>query len=757
MAKHDRFKKYKKAKEERKRRVLIPEETKRVVLGVLMILIAVLIVLAFFDKAGMAGRGFMKTILFLFGRAGFILPLLFIGGGIAFFNLTYGYKSLIIAGLIVLIIGITGVLGILDFQKEAVLNTRQGGWTGFLISWPLSKLFGFWASLIIFSAITVIGGLILWHPLHQRKKRIAQERKEEKPSLIKKIFGPKFKIKEIEPIVVSPSEIQKEEISPKAKDLKNKDFERLAINLKKRAGSYPPIPLELLESESGSPTGGDLKTNTAIIKRTLENFDIPVEMTEVNVGPTVTQYTLKPAEGIKLSKITTLNNDLSLALAAHPIRIEAPIPGRSLVGIEVPNKGRVWVRLRNLIENPNFQDSSSHLTLVLGRDVSGKPVFAELSKMPHLLLAGSTGSGKTIGLNSIILSLLYKNSPQTLRFILVDPKRVEFSVYKNLPHLLCPVIYDAQKTVNALKWLIGEMERRFDILSVSGARNIRNYNEKALTKGTEYLPYIILMVDELADLMAARGREIEAGVVRLAQMARAVGIYLVLATQRPSVEVVTGLIKANITSRITYQVASQVDSRTVLDMAGAEKLLGNGDLLFISAEIVKPKRIQGAYVSEQEVRKVVDFIKNNWQAPESLPLEEITDSKAVSDLEQVLESESREGVFYRSGEEADDLLYEEAKKMVIEAKKASASLLQRRLRIGYARAARLLDILEEKGIVGPSEGAKPREVYVEGLANEQFGDSQPDMDNEKKSDPNSDINSDTNNNINNKEENNKHD
>jgi len=705
---------------EKKRRLLIPEDTKRVILGVIMILIAVLIVLAFFNKAGVGGKGFMRTIMFLFGKAGFILPLLFVLAGIVFFNLTYGHKSLIIGGVILLIIGITGVLGILDFQKETELNTRQGGWTGFLISWPLFKLFGFWATTIIFSAITVIGGLILWHPLHQRKKRIAMKREDEKPSLIKKIFGPKFKVKEIEPVVVSPSEIQRDKIDSRAGILKKKKSE---IPEPKRAAlSYPAIPLNLLEAEKGSPTGGDIKTNTAVIKRTLENFDIPVEMAEVNIGPTVTQYTLKPAEGIKLSKITTLSNDLSLALAAHPLRIEAPIPGRSLVGIEVPNKGRVWVRLRNLLESSNFQNSSSHLTLALGRDVAGTPIYAELNKMPHLLLAGSTGSGKTIGLNSIILSLLYKNSPESLRLILVDPKRVEFAVYKNLPHLLCPVIYDPQKTVNALKWLIGEMERRFDVLSVSGVRNIASYNEKALAKGAEFLPYIILIVDELADLMAARGREIEAGIVRLAQMARAVGIHLILATQRPSVEVITGLIKANITSRITYQVASQVDSRTVLDMAGAEKLLGNGDMLFISAEIVKPKRIQGAYVAEQEVRGVIDFIKKNWQFSEELPSEEAIEERTGSGLEKALEGESK-SILYGKGDESDDILYEEAKRLVIEARKASASLLQRRLRIGYARAARLLDMLEENNVVGPADGAKPREVYAGKTEQDQFGDT----------------------------------
>jgi S-DNA-T family DNA segregation ATPase FtsK/SpoIIIE len=331
--------------------------------------------------------------------------------------------------------------------------------------------------------------------------------------------------------------------------------------------------------------------------------------------------------------------------------------------------------------------------------------------MPHLLVAGSTGTGKTIFLNNLILNLLYQNSPEILRFILIDPKRVEFSAYRDLPHLLAPVIFDAQRAVNALHWLISEMERRFDILSGNGSRNIDSYNEKVLKEGEEPLPYIVLIIDELADLMAAKGREVEVGIVRLAQMARAVGIHLVVATQRPSVEVITGLIKANITSRITFQVASQIDSRTVIDTAGAEKLLGMGDLLFISAEITKPKRIQGAYVSEKEVKKVVNWIKGEVKSEELKTVDGIFENHLAQDLEKSLEGRKEEG--FESFDEKDDPLYEEARRLVIESRKASASLLQRRLRIGYARAARLLDMLEDQGVVGPGEGAKPREVYTQ--------------------------------------------
>jgi len=432
----------------------------------------------------------------------------------------------------------------------------------------------------------------------------------------------------------------------------------------------------------------------------LENFGIQVEMGEVNVGPTVTQYTLKPADGVKLSKITSLSNDLALALASHPIRIEAPIPGKSLVGIEVPNKVRTLVRLRNLISDPQFQNHPSPLCFVLGRDVSGNPAFADLARMPHLLVAGATGTGKTIFLNSLILSLVYRNSPKILKFILVDPKRVEFPVYSDLPHNLTDVIFDVQKTINALRWLVEEMERRFKTLASFKARDIFSFNKISIEKKIPPMPYIVLIIDELADLMAARGKELEAAIVRLAQLARAVGIHLVLATQRPSSEVITGLIKANITSRITFQVASQVDSRTVIDMAGAEKLLGRGDMLFLSAESPKPKRIQGAFVSEKEVQKVVEYLSSKYE------------KERIESLEEKLAEETGEVEFFEGGEELEDPLYEEAKRVVIEAKKASASLLQRRLKIGYARAARLLDILEKRGVVGPPRGAKPREVYI---------------------------------------------
>ncbi len=1129
-----------------------------------MILLAILIALSFFGKAGVAGKTFMEWGRFLIGETIFVFPLIFILGGLVLISKKYDFELFkkdrtlfwpVLLAVFLLVTGVTGILG--SFNSGA----RFGGIAGYGLSWLFLKYFGFWATFFIFLAPIFIGGLIFWHFLRPEKKEKKEEKKEEKkPSVIKKIFKPKFKVKEIAPEVSRKPEPKKEEVKKEEK----KSFKTFSFN---------PPPIDLLSKERGAPTSGDTKENSAIIKKTLENFGIEVSMSEVNIGPTVTQYTLKPAEGVKLSKITTLSNDLALSLASHPIRIEAPIPGRSLVGIEVPNTERATVRLGSLIENSKFQDSSVDLPIVLGRNVSGNAVYADMAKMPHMLVAGATGTGKTcakdtlmftekgmldfeelcplslnsevnfkiklvtrdgieetaknynngickfhkiitsrgykveattehplwvmnkdgsqgwkpasliregdyvaisrgpalfgsktdisdfepsniksyhnkisfpskitpclarflgfltadgglsvegngfhrvvytqadkflvqlykkylkklfgisrfteiksgsnpknkatdimvnskhlkefllylgmdsskspnkeipraireapkeivkaylsalfdndgytgrgavelsisskklisqihilllnfgivsslsekkikeyshnkyyrlsifgddarkfseeigfvrkekneklkdlfnlspntnrdlipnissllkdmakkyrsrfanltnkgwkyqsgvqipkyafnslrsynsgarmpsyqsvknilnfykpisneseyqeledisernfywdkvkkirktsgegydfyvpgsdsfigngfvnhntIYLNSLILSLLYQPStsfksasPENLRLILVDPKRVEFSVYKDLPHLLCPIIYTAEETLGALKWLTGEMERRFSVLADVGSRNIHSYNEKALSNGTNPLPFIILIIDELADLMSARGRDIEASVVRLAQMARAVGIHLVLATQRPSVEVITGLIKANITSRVTFQVASQVDSRTVLDTAGAEKLLGRGDMLYLSADVVKPKRIQGPYVSEKEVKKVVKYIKEETEK-EQLSTE--MDPELIEETKKSSEgSGSSDSLF-----DEEEPLYEEAKRLVIESGKASSSLLQRRLRVGYARAARLIDMLEEKGIVGPQEGSKPREVYGE--------------------------------------------
>lgn len=679
-------------------KIVLPEKIIRYFWGIFFLLFAITVLLSFFGKAGIVGKYLFSLFFNFFGKAIYFLPIACFSAFLLFFFSSYqNFFWGVVLAILLFLLSLSGLLETINPSKKV------GGNMGKLLG-NLIPVFGTLLTQIVFAGILLFSILIFWHLLrgpHFAEKR--SEKKEKGPSLIKRLFfSPTFKVKKLE---------ESKMMGPK-EEIILKKTEKISPPALQISRDYKLPPLELLDAEVGQALPGDIQQNSLIIKKTLEHFGILVEMGQVNVGPTVTQYTLKPAEGIKLSRITTLSNDLALALAAHPIRIEAPIPGKSLVGIEVPNKVRLVVRLRELLGDQKFQGSSSNLAFILGRDVSGTSLFADLAKMPHLLVAGATGTGKSIFLNSLILSFIYRNSPETLRFVLIDPKRVEFPVYNELPHLLAPVIFDGKKAVLVLQWLVGEMERRFDLLAETKARDILSFNEIVRkTKTTEPIPYIVFIIDELADLMAARGKEIEAGIVRIAQMARAVGIHLVVATQRPSVEVLTGLIKANITSRISFQVASQFDSRTVLDMAGAEKLLGRGDLLFLSAENPKPKRIQAPFVSEKEIKKVVDFIKEQnakWKT-EKLG-DEVFENHLAEDLRKTLSAPDEEFSDFLDGK--DDPLYEDAKRTVIEAKKASASLLQRRLSIGYARAARLLDMLEEKGIVGPAEGAKPRKVFA---------------------------------------------
>jgi S-DNA-T family DNA segregation ATPase FtsK/SpoIIIE len=446
-----------------------------------------------------------------------------------------------------------------------------------------------------------------------------------------------------------------------------------------------------------------VKANAATIQQTLESFGINVTMAEVNVGPTVTQYTFTPPAGVKLNKITGLDTNLALSLAAHPIRIEAPIPGKSAVGVEIPNKSIAMVRLRGVLETADWKKEEAPLTFALGRDVSGLPMFTDLAKMPHMLIAGATGSGKSGMINSLLTSLLYRSSPNDLKLILVDPKRVELGLYNDIPHLLTPVIVEPEKCISALKWAVAEMERRYKLLAEVGNRNIVEYNK---AHPDEAMPYIVIIIDEMADLMVLAAADVESLIVRLAQMARAIGIHLVLATQRPSVDVITGIIKANIPARLAFSVASQVDSRTILDQMGAEKLLGKGDMLFMSPEFMKPRRIQGAWVEEKEVKAVTDYLKSVREPQYN---EEVLAQKVSIGGKSVGGGGGDMG-------EPDDDMFDEAAEAVFRAGKASASMLQRRLRIGYARAARLLDLLEERGIIGPADGARPRDVLISDLS-----------------------------------------
>jgi len=545
-----------------------------------------------------------------------------------------------------------------------------------------------------------------------------------------KSIKPSFKVKPLEGKEENGAESQEENQEGNSSAESFEYSEKLSKKKVRPMIQWNKFPLDLLESDFTSADSGDIDGNASIIEKTLSNFGIEVEMGKVFIGPTVSQYTFKPAVGVKLSKITALQNDLALSLAASSIRIEAPIPGKSLVGIEIPNVSAATVRLRNLLETFSTfykNDYFASLKVAMGLDVSGNPLWVDIGSLPHLLIAGSTGSGKTIFVNNLIMSLIYNNSPDALKLIMVDPKRVELTLYNSIPHLLTPVIVENEKAVGVLKWVVSEMERRYVVLAEVASRDIDSYNKKMLSSKSEDsdpLPYIVVVIDELADLMATFPREVEAAIVRLAQMSRAVGIHLVISTQRPSVNVITGLIKANITARIAFRVASLIDSRTILDHSGAEKLLGRGDMLYLATGTAKPKRLQGCFVSENEVKKVVKWLKENYKEGAQM-LDESVISKAPASSVELSASNNNAG---------GDELYEQAKEMVIRSRKASASLLQRRFRVGYARAARLLDLLEEQGIIGPADGAKPRAILAaaesavsEGLNTEFRNDREVEM------------------------------
>ncbi|MDO8516026.1 MAG: DNA translocase FtsK [bacterium] len=668
-------------------------DVKKSVWAVALIGFAIIVVLAKLDAAGPVGGIIKQTLDTLLGFGYYIMPLaLIIAAGVMLASERRKVVLATLTGASLLILSILGLIELIEIDK--------GGWLGKIFG-ALQYPFGQAAAIVLTIAGLVISVLVTLNvplKLPSFKKEFdeddgeeydeAHDEEDEGEKSQEEKGGGKSDTKE-DAVKISEASEKKFSLFPRKQKHAEPDKD------------YIPPPLSLLASNTERPTTGDLRGNANIIKRTLDSFGIAVEMGEISVGPKVTRYTLKPAEGMKLSRIEALHNDLALALAAHPIRIEAPIPGKSLVGIEVPNKAAALVHLGSLLGYPDFV-SAGPLAFALGRDVTGEPIFGNIEKMPHLLIAGATGSGKSVMIHSLIISLLYKNSPKNLRMIMVDPKRVELTAYEHIPHLLGPVIVENKKAIGVFRWAISEMERRYEVLVGVGSRDIKSYNAK---HPEDPLPYLVIIVDELADLMTAHGRDVEGAIVRLAQMARATGLHLVLSTQRPSVEVITGLIKANITSRVALQVASQVDSRTILDTGGAEKLLGGGDLLYVTSDLSKPKRLQGTYITEKEINAVADFVRDNNEptvfSTENGPKLENVDTTSLEVFDE----------FAENGD--DDELYEEAVKVVAAAGKASASLLQRRLKVGYARAARLLDIMEEKGVIGPGDGAKPRDVFVE--------------------------------------------
>ncbi len=697
----------------------LQEETLQGIIAVLFFVLATFFTLSGFARGGKVGVWSYNFLEHLFGYGYWLLPILFLILCISFFNSLK--KKLALTHSIGGLLFFCSTLALLNIATSTAGFGGKGGILGNLISSPLLSLFDLYASIIILLAFSVISLLIMFDiPLKLHFSSLFKK---------KEALAPTDTL-DTEPILAPATaqalaqaqadETKKDDQKPVSKKISDEEKGGFDLGgfLSLSGKEFVPPPLTLLEKDRGKPGVGDIKANSNIIKRTLANFGINVEMDEVSVGPSITRYALKPAEGVKLSRILGLQNDLSLALAAHPIRIEAPIPGKSLVGIEIPNSTKTTVGMGSLLGAPEFQNSDKPLMICLGKGISGMSYFANLAKAPHMLIAGATGSGKSVTIHAVITSLLYRNSPDNLKFIMVDPKRVELTLYNKIPHQLTPVITDAKKAILALKWAAKEMDRRYDVLQKASLQNIESYHknvvEPALKKTrasneespVETMPYIVIVIDELADIMQAYPRELEAGIVRLAQMSRAVGIHLILSTQRPSVNVITGLIKANIPTRLALQVASQIDSRTILDMAGAEKLLGAGDMLYLSGEMSQPQRIQSAYISENELKDVVKYLADNYslELPNEIDLSGKVQDGKNSIFESTLEDEGDDA--------AEDELYEEARAIVIESGKASTSYLQRKLGIGYARAARLIDSLEEHQVIGPGSGAKAREVLI---------------------------------------------
>jgi S-DNA-T family DNA segregation ATPase FtsK/SpoIIIE len=699
----------------------LKEETFRAIIAVVFFVLGLFLVLSGWpiEKGGRAGELTYSILSYLFGIGYYLMPIVFFILCFSFFKTLKKKLALTqtIGGLLFFLSG----LGIIN-----IVLSEKGGLIGGVISHPLVKLFDVYATMIILVALIIISLLtILDTPLTfgfitKLFRKSDNEAEDTDPELL--ITNKEMLVEPVPQISkeIVPKEKPQVMLKPVSGEDKKDEFgiSPLLLNGKE----FVPPPLSLLEQDKGKPGVGDIKANSNIIKRTLQNFGINVEMDEISIGPSITRYALKPAEGVKLSRIVGLQNDLSLALAAHPIRIEAPIPGKSLVGIEIPNSTKTTVGLGTLLASPDFQNSEKPLLMSLGKGISGMSYFADLAKSPHMLIAGATGSGKSVTIHAVITSLLYRNSPDNLKFIMIDPKRVELTLYNKIPHLLTPVITEAKKTILALKWAAKEMDRRYDVLQAEGLQNISSYHKQVVEpklkklakeknpedKPIETMPYIVIVIDELADIMQAYPRELESGIVRLAQMSRAVGIHLILSTQRPSVNVITGLIKANIPSRIALQVASQIDSRTILDMGGAEKLLGAGDMLYLGGEMAQPQRIQSAYIGESEVKAVVKYLVDTYanDIPNEINLS--GDNVQKNNIfEATIDDEKME---------EDDDLYEDAKQTVMEAGKASTSYLQRKLGVGYARAARLIDMLEERGVIGPGSGAKPREVLAGGAS-----------------------------------------
>ena len=719
--------------------------------AIVALLASAISLLSFFGQA--TGSVLLQRVLNrVFGWGSIFIPIIFALSGLILAKKTQWRfaKPRVLSGTILLFISFLGLSHFFfppGSAKEEALMGQGGGLLGFILQKYLRSIFGSLGALLVLTSLLLVSILVIFNASLDETlvflgkigsaigevarsyffkntdvivKKLLSRSKGEAPEAV----GDEKESKEPAPATTAP---EKEEESPartaKAGEVvvvhatytpteggKEREIEERAelrhetvANLppKSAAWRYPPLDL-LKDLPTHEEDQEAIKRDAQIIEDTLESFGIKAKVAEVNNGPSVTQYALEAASGTKLTKITTLQRDLAMALASSTgsVRIEAPIPGRSLVGIEVPNHHASLVSLKSILTSKSMQEAESPLTVSLGKDVAGKPVVADISRMPHVLIAGATGSGKSVLIHSFITTLLFRTTPEEARLILVDPKRVELSIYQGTPHLLTPVIVDIEKTLPTLKWAADEMDRRYRLFENTGAKDISSYNE---ISGFQALPYIVIIIDELADLMALAANEVEKAVVRLAQMSRATGIHLVLSTQRPSTDVLTGLIKANIPCRIALNTTSGVDSRVIIDQPGAEKLLGRGDMLYLPPEASKPRRVQGVFISPSEVKALVEFLKeNNAREPEFEESLERIQLKSTHNFQ--------EGSL--DGEIFEDDLFPEAVEIVCRHGRGSASLLQRRLSIGYARAARLLDALEARGVVGPKDSSKPRKVLI---------------------------------------------
>ncbi|MBU3958299.1 MAG: DNA translocase FtsK [Candidatus Omnitrophica bacterium] len=651
-------------------------------------------------------------VLFLFGWASYIMPLFMIFSGVKLFQGKLPYLRLPrIIGILLLLLSISSLVGMFNLNNEAVRFSHTG-FLGFTISNSVRAYFGQLGGYIIFTTVIILSFVLvseilistLFLKIINNTKFILgpvfRFKRNKRPLVIRPVSAAKKEVRLVtsRPSVVVPDtqQLPKSILTSQPKiQIKTKPAQQLQSQVKVtgvKVGDYHLPSLDLLDSPpplEARHIKEDLASNARILEETLEDFAISVKVTDIERGPVITRYELEPAPGVKLNRIVALSDDIALTMKAQSVRIVAPIPGKGRVGVEVPNTQSSFVYLKEILTSREFQEAKSGLSLAIGKDIAGQSVVTDLGDMPHLLIAGTTGSGKTVCVNSLILSMLFRLAPHELKLLMVDPKMVELAPFNGLPHLLCPVVTDAKKASLALNWVVNEMEERYRLFAKAGTRNIEIYNGKQ-----EKIPYIIVIIDELADLMVVARDQIENAITRLAQLSRAVGIHLILATQRPSVNVVTGVIKANFPARISFKVASKVDSRTVLDSNGADKLLGKGDLLFLLPGESKLIRAQGSLVTDKEISRVVDFIKS--QAEPSYD-EEILKEQSKSALAQ--------------GEK--DELYDEAVRIIMESNQASVSILQRRLRLGYTRAARIIDTMEQETLIGPFEGSKPRKILVD--------------------------------------------